>query len=298
MTARAFKTCLLIASLTLFTCCSKDSLKSYAEINQLQQQLANHFQEERVKVRLEDSYRSEWLVVTFSNSPFHHRERAERMKRAQETALFVTQHYPRVKEMQKIQVAFFFKRTRFLIFDRVEPDTLDWFDFDTNGAPMPEFDPYQGRDDFRRANVRYSKERNQTEVDITRVQLAGDLNRGLTLVPHFTVPGNVLAENQPRRAPRSVGLELASYSPNKLFSSDTRLTISAEGKTIYNGTARLMSSTEHDGTWTEFLSQQISYEQFSHMATAGVVSIGLGSQRYQLTSYQLEGLRDMKKYAE
>jgi hypothetical protein len=217
------------------------------------------------------------------------------MKRAQETAIFVTRNYPSANQLRSLGVSFAVQETRFLIVHYFA--SIDWFPFDRNGAPIPDGQP-DATEDARRAVVRYSKQKNETEVELTRVQLDGDVNRGLALVPHFTIPGDVFAANRAPQLPRSVGLEFASYSKEKLYSSDSSLKITADGKVIYTGMARLMSSSINNGSASEFLSQRISYEQFRKMAKAGEVTIILKSKEYRLTSDQLAGLRDMRKYAE
>lgn len=297
MSLRPILSFLLMSSLILLTCCTntKEFFNSTSEINQLQRKLVTHFRETDINVNL---HNAESLSVTYTNSPLNQSNRTERLKRAQETAHFIARHYPSVSRLRGIGVSFVLKQTRFLVVHHFE--SVDWFAFDKNGALIgPEYPTgvYES-DDVRRADVRFSPQRNETDVQLTSVQLEGDLNRGLALVPHFTVPGDVFAASHQRVQPRSVGLEFASYSPKKVYSSDSRLLIKADGKVVYSGTARLMSASENNGTGTEFLSQQISYEQFRQMASAADVMIRLGLKEHRLTSDQLEGLRDMMKYAE
>jgi hypothetical protein len=294
MTGRALKAFLLLGSLLLLTCCSQGLFKSLTEINQLQQQLVNQFHEKRINVNL---YNSDSLTVTFINSPLNQGDRTERMKRAQETALFVTRNYPPARQLQSIAVSFAVQEKRYLIVNYFA--SIDWFPFDRNGALIPDVEPGEP-EDLRRAVVRYSKQRNESEVELTRVQLDGDvdLGLGLALVPHFTVPGDAQAANHTPHLPKWVGLEFASYCKEKRYSSDSPLKIKADGKVIYTGTARLMSSSMNNGSASEFLSQRISYQQFREMARAGEVTIILGAKEYPLTSDQLAGLRDMAKYAE
>lgn len=294
MTGRAFKASLLLGTLILLTCCSKELFKSLTELKQLQQQLVNQFHEKRINVNL---HNSDSLVVTFINSPLNQGDRTERMKRAQETALFVTRNYPSAKQLRGIGVSFALQETRFLVVNYFE--SVDWFPFDRNGALIPDVEPGQP-EDVQRAVVRYSKQRNETEVELARVQLDGDvdLGLGLALVPHFTVPGDAQAANRTPHLPKWVGLEFASYAKEKRYSYDSPLKIRGDGKMIYTGTARLMSSSMNNGSAREFLSQRISYEQFREMTKAGEVTIILGAKEYPLTSDQLAGLRDMQRYAE
>ena len=277
--------------------CSSHLLKSLRETAALRGQLIDEFHEQNISVMV---YNTTILRVAFINSPLNNSDQTERANRAQQVAVFVRNHYRAINQIEQLWVSFVIEETRFAIFHYYKG--VDSFGFNKNGDSLA-FGPrdrsyVRESNDPRHAQVRYSRATDETDIQVTRVQLAGNLDRGLALVPHFTVRGNALAPDRKRTLPRSVGLEFASYSDRKLYGENTPLTIAGDGQTIFSGSARLLSTATDHGTTTEFLSAQISYSQFLEMTMAGQVEIKLATKTYRLSNDQLEGLRDMARYAE
>ena len=294
--ARAIRSvALTLCFAILLSACATNPLRSLTELASLRAKLINEFHEQNINVTLHDTT----LWIAFINSPLNNSP-TERAARAQQTAIFVKNHYQSSNPVREVWVFFMFEETRFVVFHYYR--TIASFGFNRNGdalvfgPPDPKY--IRESNDPRHAEVRYSRANDETDIQVTRVQLEGNLDRGLALVPHFTVPGNALASGWKATSPGLVGLEFASYSDAKIYSESTVLAITSDGRMVYSGVARLLSSSSDNGTTTEFLSQRITYDQFLQMARAGNVRIKLGAKSYQLSSDQLEGLRDMVRYAE
>lgn len=259
---------------------------------QLRVELIKKFHDEDVNVVIRNST----LGVTFVNSKLNDQSKLKRQQRAQETALFIKLHYARIDQIDRVWVSFAAHETRFVVFNYTRG--IDTYVFDKKGgfigAPA-QYDPPAERRADDEATARYSDSRNETDVQIMRLQLSGDLNNGIALVPHFTLAGNATGANHIVTPPHTVTFTFASYAPEKIFKVDPSLLIIANGKTIYTGKARNLSTESTDGN--EFLDQEIPFPQFVEMTRADKVKLKLAAKEFPLTETQLGRLRDMANYA-
>ena len=272
----------------LASACSSGSLKSLRNTARLRQQLVDKYHEQDINVSLRNS---RFLFIAFVNSPLNRNDPAERARRAQETATFAASNFPTIKEIETIGVSFIEAESRFFIYRYSK--NLGFFTFDRYGVTVSSSGPDE---DPRRPVVRFNSARNETDVSITRLQLEGDMNHGIALVPHFAFKGN--ARDATRRAPDSVVFDFASYADTKVFPGDAPLNIRFDGIVVFSGTARLLTPQDSasEGSTAQFLTAQIPAAQFSKIGTARQVELKLGGKDFELSTEDVKALRAMSLY--
>jgi hypothetical protein len=275
--------------------CSNGLIKSFAGLNALRQQLIEKYHEE-VGVNLQNS---RFLSIVFTNSPLNQQDSAKRAQRAAETARFVVLNYPGIKEIERIWIHFVAAETRYVVVHF--STTIDAFGFDKNGAAMTfasNTEVVPSHEDLRTPVARFNPSRNETDVSITRIQLDGDMNHGIALVPHFTVPGDARRSDTATTAPESVVFDFASYADKPFFSDNAKLEIYCDDRLALNGIARLMSGkpSGDDQNVGQFLSVQISFKLFKRMGESRNVRIVLGPKRFDLLPDDIAALGAMSAY--
>jgi hypothetical protein len=279
---------LALCSCLLAFACSSGSLKSLADMARLRQLLIEKYHEQDINVKLQNS---RFLFIAFVNSPLNKKDQADRARRAQEAARFAASNYPAIKGIENIWVSFVESESHFIIYHYSR--SLGVFGFDRYGVAL---NSGGSDEDPRRPVVRFSAARNETDVSITRLQLEGDLNHGIALVPHFTFKGNVHDAN--RVAPDWVVFDFASYADRKVFPASARLDIRCDQIVVFSGTARLLlpQDSGSDGNTAQFLTAQIPFAQFSKIGKASQVRINLGSRDFDLSSEDVGSLHAMSAY--
>jgi hypothetical protein len=272
-----------LGSCLLAVACSSRSLKSLRDQARLRQQLIDKYHEQNINVSLTNS---RFLHVMFVNSPLNQSNQADRVRRAQETATFAAANYPTIKEIETIWVSF-------IESEYLHSQNLGFFSFDRYGVAVN----YGGPDeDPLKPVVRFNSARNETDVSITRVQLEGDLNHGIALVPHFTFKGNVSDAN--RSLPDAVVFDFASYADAKVFSANVTLNIRCDESVVFSGSARLLTPQDSasESSTAQFLTAQIPLAQFSKIGAARRVELKLGSKNFDLSTEDVKALRAMSLY--
>ena len=280
----------LIASLSG---CGKELLKSLGDMARLRADLIKEFHDQDINVVVQNST---VLGVTFINSKLNDQSSMKRMERAQETAIFIKRHYAGIDRIERVWVSFVANEKRFLIVNYTTG--IDTFLFDKRGSLLRPPGQYEAHPDLNGddvARATYNASRNQTDVQITRLQLSGNLDEGVALVPGFILPGDATSADRATTRPRWVNFTFASYAPRKVFKTDVPFAVIADGKTIYNSISRNTSTTTEGGN--EFLTQVIPFPQFVEMIRARKAGLKLADKEYSLTDRQLGGLRDMASYA-
>lgn len=286
---------LALVSALITSACSNGMIKSFAGLNALRQQLIEKYHEE-VGVNLQNS---RFLSIVFTNSPLNQQDSAKRAQRAAETARFVALNYPGIKEIERIWIHFVAAETRYVVVHF--STTIDAFGFDKNGAAMTfasNTEVVPSHEDLRTPVARFNPSRNETDVSITRIQLDGDMNHGIALVPHFTVPGDARRSDTATTAPESVVFDFASYADKPFFSDNAKLEIYCDDRLALNGIARLMSGkpSGDDQNVGQFLSVQISFKLFKRMGESRNVRIVLGPKRFDLLPDDIAALGAMSAY--
>jgi hypothetical protein len=279
---------LALCSCLLACACSTQTVKSLRDMARLRRQLIDKYHEQDVNVSLQNS---RFLFVVFVNSPLNQRDNAERAKRAQDTATFVASNYPTINVIENISINYVESESHFFIYHYTR--SLGFFVFDRKGVAV---NSGGSEEDPRRPVVRFSAARNETDVSITRLQLEGDMNHGIALVPHFTFKGNLRDSN--RIAPDSVVFDFASYADRKVFPADAKLDIRCDEVVVFSGSARLLSPQDSasEGSTAQFLTAQIPFAQFSKMGKARQVRLKLGIKDFDLSPEDIDSLREMSAY--
>ena len=283
----------LLLSCLLYAACGKFS-KSLVEVSSLHEEIVKKFGDKEVNVNL---HNSNSLSVTFINSSLNAKSLEERAKRAQQTAVFVSRRYPAINQIESIWIYFVQTQTRYIVVHYSE--SLGEFGFDKNGQPLnpyPEGSPGNNSDTSEQPVATYSPEKKQTEVMITRLQLEGDLENGLALAPHFTVPGDATGVKLSSSFPQSVIFDFASYSEKSMFPGETKITALVDGRVVFETSQQFSTSQLPNFTFTAFLKLEIPYPAFRLMVTGKTLTLRLADREYRLSDAQLAALREMTTY--
>jgi hypothetical protein len=256
------------------------------DLNRLRQQLIDRYQEQEISA----NQNSRFLLIAFVNSPLNQKNQIDRARRAQDTATFTALNYPAIKGIESIEVSFVQSDRRFFVYRYTR--NLGSFLFDRNGVAE---DSRGFREDPRRPVLRFNSVKNETDVSITRLQLEGDTNQGIALVPHFSFKGNVNDAN--RSAPDSVVFDFASYAARKLFPGDASLDIRCDEIVVFSGNAHLLlPDSANQGSTAQFLTAQIPVAQFSLIGKAHQVNLKLGNKNFALSPEDIDALRALISY--
>jgi hypothetical protein len=281
---------LALLSALVTSACSNGLVKSLAAANALRQQLIEKYHED-IGVNLQNS---RFLNIVFTNSPLNEQDSVKRQRRAQVTARFVALNYQGIKDVARIWIYFIKSETRLIVFHRRW--AIDAFGFDNNGVAIVS-EP-NSREDLRAPVARFNPARNETDVSVTRLQLEGNINHGIAVVPHFTVSGDALQSKNLIPAPESVVLDFASYADKPVFSDNVKVEIYCDDRLALDGFARLVSGkpSGEDPAAAQFLSAQISFKLFKRMAESRNVRITLGPKRFELLPDDIAALAAMTAY--
>ena len=282
--------CLLTAS------CS--SVKTLSGMNELRQHLIQKYGDQ-VNLNL---HNSRYLNVVFINSLLNHQDRGKRIERARDAARFVAQNYDDIRSIQQVWISFIATETRYLIIHYTQG--IDTFAFDRDGTSLgTSKDPNVPPDtasvtDVRAPVARYSPATDQTDISITRIQLEGNINRGVALVPHFTVSGDARILGAATPAPDFVVFDFASYADKPAFKQSPALEIYCDGKSALKGVAQLVptAASGMDETVGQFLSVQVPFKLLQHMANSKRVGIVLGQKQFELLPDDIHALARMTAY--
>jgi len=291
---------LMLVGVLVSSGCGTKLAKSFASMNALRDGLIRKYHDE-VVLKVQNS---NYLLITFVNSPLNHDSSAKRGQRAQETARFAISNYQDMPSIRGIWISFVESETRFIVFTYSRG--IESYGFDRNGTalikrPVDSFrtsETIGSSDDPRAPVVRFSESTNQTDISITRIQLEGDMVHGIALVPHFVVSGDARQRAAPVTPPENVQLDFASYADQPVFSGDANLEIFCDDRPAAKGVAQLLPSAA-GGTEKEiaqFLGTRMSFGIFRRMASAKKVTIVLGTKRYELSEADINALSEMAGY--
>jgi len=263
--------------------CSTGLVKTLSNLNAIRQHLIQKYHDE-VGVNLTNTR----LSVVFVNSPLNKMDNETRLQRAQEAALFVSRNYEDIKSIEQIWISFVANETHFIFFHRTEG--LGAFGFDKDGVLLA---GSGGKNDRLAPIVKFNEARNETDVSVTRIQLQGNMNEGVALVPHFTVTGNARQGTAP--APEYVIFDFASYARQPVFAKNPELEITCDDRPTVKGLVQLLpaKASDSEDTIAQFLTVRISFKSFLKMSAAQKVSITLGSKQLELKPEDIDALARM-----
>lgn len=268
--------------------------KDWGEISKLHQAIVKEFGEDEVGVNLSNNT---MLTVSFVNSPLNDKSPEERAQRAEQTVAFVKAHYASISKLEVIWVLFARAKKRFIFVNNFE--TIDYYSFDKDGQPLrrPDVGPanqYAGRST---PVARYSESLKQTDVIIEHLQLEGDANFGMSVLVHFTVPGEATELKRSLASPEFVSFDFSSFSEKSMFPGQPKIVALADEKVIFETAQQFSTSKSPDtGQFSEALSLHIPYKAFRRMVVGKKLTLLIGDRAYEFTADQLEALRGMTEY--
>src|SRR4029079_10094586 len=152
-------------------------------------ELIKKFGEQDVNLHGNASRNFTSISVVYFNSPLNQKTTEERAKRAQETAEIVRRHYPSIKNVSEIWVGFMRVTTRLVVFHWSE--MIDAHGFDNEARALREPATAPAPMDPTQPVVRYLASQNKTDISSDGIQLEGTPEKGVTVVPHFSLAGDV-----------------------------------------------------------------------------------------------------------
>jgi len=275
------------------TGCAK-LVKDFGEVAKLHAAIVKEFGEKDVRVNLNNDT---VLTVSFINSPLNDKTADERTQRAEQTAAFVKDHYASISKMEAIWVSFVRAKTEFIFVNRVEMVAI--FAFDKHGQlqRLPEEEPTDQYADRTTPIARYSETLKQTDVVIEHLQLEGDANFGMSVLVHFTVPGNATKLKRSTSYPEFVSFDFTSFSEKSMFPGEPKIGALVDGKIVFQTAGQFSTSKSPDtDQFNETLLLPIPYKAFQRMVTEKKLTLLIGDRAYEFTGKQLDALREMTEY--
>jgi hypothetical protein len=275
--------CLLVAN-----GCSSGVVKSFAAMNAIRQHLIQRYHDD-VNVNIQNS---RFLRIVFVNSALNQADADKRSARANDAARFVARNYEDINGIEQIWIVFIASKTKLIAFH--SDQVIQWFDFDRNGVSLG-----NASSEMRAPVVRYIASTNQTDISVTRIQLDGDIKKGVALVPHFLISGDARQPPNQLAPPDSVTFDFASYSDGPIFVDNAPLEIDCDGRPTLKGTARLQPSEASgaDETIAQFLTVRMSFKAFERIAHSRNVTIKLEPKRFELGPDDIAAFAQMTTYA-
>jgi len=181
-----------------------------------------------------------------------------------------------------------YKRISFRILRPLRPYSAARYDIP---PPPPHSDTvYDTNAD--RPYVNYSNSGGEISVGTGFIQLRGNENDGLIMVPSFKIKGKRL------KPPKSVLFEFASIYTNTEFQSMTTLRIVGDGKLIFEVPLKIVSRTVPPVTstkWTEESEAHIPYAAFEKLCQSDHVEISTEGLPFAAPEDAMLKFRDIKK---
>ena len=283
-----YSLCIVLTSCLLVSGCStaKDLGKTLGDLVEVRAELIKKFGEQDVNVRAN----SKSISVIYVNSPLNQKTTEERAKRAQETAEVVKQHYPSIKNVSEIWVGFMRVTTRLVVFHSSE--MIEVLGFDNEGRALS--DPGLAPLDPSLPVVRYLASQNKTDISSNGIQLEGTPEKGVAVVPHFSVTGDV---NKTRPTPpNEVSLDFAAFSDKPKFPNLTKILFVVDNKVVYVTEGQFSTSKIAGDMYSEFLYLQVPTVVFLRITSGRTVKLRLGEHEYTLTETQILQIQRMADY--
>ena len=292
LAAYRYSLCLVLTSCLLVYGCStaKDLGKTLADLAKVRAELIKKFGEEDVNLRVNTFENRTSILVTYANSPLNQKTPEERGKRAQETAQIVRQYYPSIKNVSEIWVGFMRVTTQMVIFHSSE--MLDAHGFDNEARPLP--DPISAPVDPSQPLVRYIANQNKTDISSDGIVLEGTTEKGVIVVPHFTVAGDV--NKIKPKPPNEVALDFAAFSEKQKFPNLTKLVFLSDNRIVYQTEGQFSTSKIAVDQYNEFLYLNVPTAVFLKISSGSKVQIKLNKYEYTLTESQLLQIQRMSDY--
>jgi hypothetical protein len=283
----------LVLTSSLLVCgCStaKDLGKTLGDLAIIRAELMNKFGEQDVNVRLNNFQNRTSLSVVYVNSSLNEKTTEERGKRAQETAEIVRQRYPSIKNVNEIWVGFMRNSTRLVVFHWSEMIEVRGFDNQARALRDPGTAPV----DPTLPIVRYVPGQNKTDISSNGLLLEGTPEKGVTVVPHFSVTGDV---NKTKPIPpNEVLLDFAAFSEKPKFPNITKIVFVVDSKVVYRTEGQFSTSKIAADMYSEFLYLKVPTSVFLKISSGNTPRIKLNEHEYTLTESQVLQIQHMSDY--
>ena len=282
---------LLMSSLLVCGCSTaKDLGKTLGELATVRAELIKKFGEQDINVRANTFQNHTSISVVYVNSPLNQKTTEERAKRAQETAEIVRQHYPSIKNVSEIWVGFMRSTTRMVVFHWNEMLDVRGFDNEARALRDPDTAPL----DPNQPVVRYLANQNKTDISSNGIQLEGTPEKGVTVVPHFSVAGD--ANKTRPKPPNEVSLDFAAFSEKPKFPNLTKIVFLSDNEIVYQTEGQFSTSKIADDMYSEFLYLKIPAAVFLKIGSGKTLKIRLNKHEYTLTESQILQIQQMSIY--
>ena len=285
----------VLVCLLLGGCSSmKDMGRTLGNLSAVQTELIKKFGDKNVQIRVNTFRGQTDLIVTFINSPLNDKGREEHFKRAEESAFLVKSHYADIKSIHVIVVQFAAVKTALVIFNSTQ--MLDAFVFDNQGRPLEQPSTFSEPTsiDPSAPLTRYIPTENRTDISSQGILLEGTPEKGLTMVPHFSVAGNV--NGRTPQPPSEVSMDFASFAEEQKFPNVTRVSFRTNGKVSYQTEGQFTTSKLSDGLYSEYLYLKIPTKAFINITSGDQISIKLQDHTYELDNRCVLQIQRMADY--
>jgi len=281
----------LTSCLVAYGCSAGKELgRTLGELANVRSELMKKFGENDVNLRINSFRNRTSISVTYVNSPLNEKTTGERAKRAQETAEIVRQRYHSIKNVSEIWVGFMRATTRLVVFHWSE--MIDAHGFDNEARPLRE--PDTTPSDPSQPVVRYSAREDKTDISSGGLQLEGTPEKGVLVVPHFSVAGDV--NKITPKPPDEVALDFAAFSEKPKFPNLTKIVFLSDNKIVYVTEGQFSTSKIADDMYNEFLYLKVPTAVFLKIASGSTVKIKLNEHEYTLTQIQVLQIQRMSDY--
>ena len=294
MLSRYLVLVVVLVCLLLNGCSSmKDMGRTLGNLGAVQSELVKKFGDKNVQIRA-NSFRGRTdLIVTFINSPINQKSRVEQFKRAEESAAVVKTLYPDIKKIHMIVVQFAAVKTALVLFHSTR--VLDTFVFDNQGKSLqPSNSSEPSSIDPSAPLTHYTPSENRTDISSQGILLEGTPEKGLTLVPHFSVAGNI--NGRTPQPPNEVSMDFASFADEQKFPNATRVLFITNGKLSYQATGQFTTSKLADGLYSEFLYLKMPTKAFINLTSGDHISVKLEHHTYELDDRCVLQMQRMSDY--
>ena len=269
---------------------AKDLGRTLGDLTMVRTELIKKFGEEDVNVRVNTIQNRTSISVIYVNSPLNQKTTEERVKRAQETAEIVRQYYPSIKNVSEIWVGFMRVTTRLVVFHWSEMIEAHGFDSEARALREPGIVPV----DPSQPEIRYSGSQNKTEISSSGIQLEGTTERGVILIAHFSVAGNI--NKITPKPPDEVLLDFAAFSEKPKFPNLTKIVFLSDDRIVYRTEDQFSTSKIADEKYCEFLYLKVPTATFLKITSGSTVKIRLNEHEYALTDSQFLQIQRMSDY--
>jgi hypothetical protein len=294
MSSRRIILATILVSSLLTAGCLKDVVrelsKQVSDLTSLHNELIKKFGDQ-VFVNLNEGGGRVVLNVTFINSALNDKTKEDRLARAQETANIVRARYAAINRLSAIWVVFV-REKKTLIFIS-ERQSVDYYGFD-NQATRQSLSYSSDVNSYGVAvqtSVSYIADVNESDISVSGIQLDGTPGeKGLTVLPHFRVKGDVRAASA--APPKEVSFDFASYANQEQFGKEVPITFIADDTYVLR-TKGTFSVSRYSGTVSEFCYLKVPYVAFRKMIAGKQLMIGIGDRAYLLTPHQYAAVQQM-----